>query len=540
MSQVINFTGEGVTATRNGDTVTVNIPGGGGGGGTWGSITGTLSNQTDLQTALNAKQNTITNGNGTTVNGSAVDLGGPLTNIVQIDTLGTYDIDIGDISTGLYFEATSGFIHMVSPYSIFSMGDSDDDGGGLLFTDTRTTKQGIKYFAAGYVTDDRSLTDRGFVASGTVTFTNKSGNISQWTNDSGYLTSISGAWLVASGAALTADNTISGSFKLTHTLNGIVNTQNALSAGWIPSWSSTPGAHTAMTAATEFISNDFKGATQTWIDGTVATQRFNYFRGFTANKTTTSATFTDIYTVYIDKTTAGTGVTITNNWALGVFGKVLFKDTNSITFDPNVGVINWNASANIQTQGLTRLNIAAFGGAVTFSRSSMSSLHSTGFTVNSGVQTSMAANTEVIANAFNGAAWTWAAGTVPTQRFFYIGGWTVNTTTITNAYSLYIDPPTVGTGTITNNWALGLAGSLKLAASTTSMPSFRMVSGVAPTSPTDGDHWFETTNTRLMARRGSATGEILSATAVTSETLVTDTSLTIIFNGTTYKICAKS
>jgi hypothetical protein len=32
-----------------------------GGGGTWGSITGTLSSQTDLQTALNAKQNTITN-----------------------------------------------------------------------------------------------------------------------------------------------------------------------------------------------------------------------------------------------------------------------------------------------------------------------------------------------------------------------------------------------------------------------------------------------------------------------------------------------
>src|SRR5208282_4213885 len=29
----------------------------GSGGGTWGSITGTLSNQTDLQTALNAKLN---------------------------------------------------------------------------------------------------------------------------------------------------------------------------------------------------------------------------------------------------------------------------------------------------------------------------------------------------------------------------------------------------------------------------------------------------------------------------------------------------
>lgn len=33
--------------------------GGGGGGGTWGSITGTLSAQTDLQTALNGKVNTI-------------------------------------------------------------------------------------------------------------------------------------------------------------------------------------------------------------------------------------------------------------------------------------------------------------------------------------------------------------------------------------------------------------------------------------------------------------------------------------------------
>jgi len=36
--------------------------GGGGGGGTWGSITGTLSDQTDLQSALNAKQDTITTG----------------------------------------------------------------------------------------------------------------------------------------------------------------------------------------------------------------------------------------------------------------------------------------------------------------------------------------------------------------------------------------------------------------------------------------------------------------------------------------------
>ena len=44
---------------KNGDWA-VSSGGGGGGDATWGSITGTLSNQTDLQSALDAKQNTLT------------------------------------------------------------------------------------------------------------------------------------------------------------------------------------------------------------------------------------------------------------------------------------------------------------------------------------------------------------------------------------------------------------------------------------------------------------------------------------------------
>ncbi len=45
----------GQVLTSNGTTVSWQTPSGGGGGGTWGSITGTLSAQTDLQTALNGK-----------------------------------------------------------------------------------------------------------------------------------------------------------------------------------------------------------------------------------------------------------------------------------------------------------------------------------------------------------------------------------------------------------------------------------------------------------------------------------------------------
>lgn len=60
-------------------TVYVEISSSAGGGGTWGSITGTLSNQVDLQNALDAKQNSlgftpVTNARTLTINGVTYDL----------------------------------------------------------------------------------------------------------------------------------------------------------------------------------------------------------------------------------------------------------------------------------------------------------------------------------------------------------------------------------------------------------------------------------------------------------------------------------
>jgi hypothetical protein len=58
----ITFTQGGVTkgtiTTNQSNNQTIALDAGGSGGGTWGSITGTLSDQTDLQNALNAKLNT--------------------------------------------------------------------------------------------------------------------------------------------------------------------------------------------------------------------------------------------------------------------------------------------------------------------------------------------------------------------------------------------------------------------------------------------------------------------------------------------------
>lgn len=60
-AETFNFDFPNCTITHTGSTASVSCAGGGG-GGTWGSITGTLSDQTDLQTALNAKEPTITAG----------------------------------------------------------------------------------------------------------------------------------------------------------------------------------------------------------------------------------------------------------------------------------------------------------------------------------------------------------------------------------------------------------------------------------------------------------------------------------------------
>ena len=59
----LNITGTGVTVTQSPDNQANIVITSGSGAVAWGSVTGTLSAQTDLQSALNAKQNTLTLGN---------------------------------------------------------------------------------------------------------------------------------------------------------------------------------------------------------------------------------------------------------------------------------------------------------------------------------------------------------------------------------------------------------------------------------------------------------------------------------------------
>lgn len=80
--------------------------------------------------------------------------------------------------------------------------------------------------------------------------------------------------------------------------------------------------------------------------------------------------------------------------------------------------------------------------------------------------------------------------------------------------------------------------SLLIAAGTTGVSQIRLSPGVAPTSPVDGDVYYVDTNDRLMFRKNATDVEVLSASAKTTEVIVPDTSITVTFNGASFKISA--
>ncbi len=299
-------------------------------------------------------------------------------------------------------------------------------------------------------------------------------------NGSGTLTWGAAGWAVTGSTSITGNTTQTGAFTNTFSLNGILINQNALSSAWTPSISSTPGAHTALTATTEFIDYDFKNRTVTWLDGTTATQRFAYFRGNTVNKTTTSATFTNIYTAYFDPSIAGTGVTFTNNYVAGFNGMVAILNgsgTLNMIIDGVSSSIRGSISLTFQTSSVTRYIISSSGNHtftggttsggtntwVSYTQSAQTSGIPTGFSWTAAAHTNLTTATEITDINFDlSAVLKMASGTVATQRAFRIQGRTYtpqsSTLTLTEVSTLEVNPPIAGASTTFGNGAtLGYA-----------------------------------------------------------------------------------
>lgn len=116
-------------------------------------------------------------------------------------------------------------------------------------------------------------------------------------------------------------NTLFG--NATTTPSALVHlTQPALSSTWLPALRVDAGAHTAMTASTEFAGTFSKvsAVTQTWANGAFALQRFNYWDAPTIAFASGSNTVTDVYNGYFNDPIAGAFAVITNKWSLGTQG----------------------------------------------------------------------------------------------------------------------------------------------------------------------------------------------------------------------------
>jgi hypothetical protein len=105
LTKLAGVSGGGTTNFLRADG-TFAAPPAGGGGGTWGSITGTLSNQTDLQAALNAKANTSHTHAIADVTGLQTALDGKL-NLTGGSISGDIDLGYGD-SVGLFASSDRG------------------------------------------------------------------------------------------------------------------------------------------------------------------------------------------------------------------------------------------------------------------------------------------------------------------------------------------------------------------------------------------------------------------------------------------------
>lgn len=126
----------------------------------------------------------------------------------------------------------------------------------------------------------------------------------------------------------------------------------------------------------------------------------------------------------------------------------------------------------------------------------------TAFTFTTAANTGQTASINIPNFQVTGNTKTWAAGTITNQYWNYFTANTasfVGASTMTNSYGLFVESAIAGTNaTITNNYAFGTNGKAKFG------------------------------------------GNIELTQTVTTESLTSDTSVTIVINGTTYKLLAKA
>lgn len=326
--------------------------------------------------AQTAGQGTVTSGNGITVTGLSV----AIDTSVTVDKTTVQTLTNKTLTAPIINAATLGTSLLPTTDNAMSLGSTTKEFSNLYLAAGGTINWGNGSTVFTEASGVMTMSGNTFLlsASGTSNIINSRGAITNFALNV-FRTASTDEWTMG----LRNDST--NKFYISDAVNGIniiAATQGAtplVSTSAV--WTFTPiarttgatsyltinmPADTGITTATESKGINIVGATRTWADGTVATQREYFFGAPTYNKTTTSATFTNLGTLVIGGAPiAGTGVTLTHPWALWVqagnshFGSQVgatqaavggtgaeFVDTNNTTGGQTVNVQNTNAGTS--------------------------------------------------------------------------------------------------------------------------------------------------------------------------------------------------
>lgn len=260
------------------------------------------------------------------------------------------------------------------------------------------------------------------------------------------------------------------------------------------SFNLTKPNNTNQTANFNIIGFNYNGGSRQWATGNVGTQTENVW-GATTYSFVGASTITNAYGNVFNAPIAGTNCTITNNWAAQFNGNVdlgAFKLVSPL--HESTSNLSLNATGSVLIKSYNA-QLAAFAtNSFTFTPILVTSGLTPTFTFTKPNNTGQTASASIAGWNFVGGTRQWATGNITTQNENVWGAVTysfVGASTITNAYGNVFNAPIASTNCIiTNNFSAHFNGQVSL------------------------------------------------TQTVTTETVVQTRTVTIVINGTTYKLLA--